>query len=105
MLATGPDSCGLAGGTARYTLGVGLQGFEQRLERLVEGTFNRAFRSGLQPVELGHRLTRVMDNGRTLGVNGQPVVPNNFGVYLSPADFERFSSFAEALARELAEAA
>jgi nucleotide-binding universal stress UspA family protein len=84
---------------------VGLQGFERRLERLVEGTFNKAFRSGLQPVEIGHRLTRVLDDGRTLGVNGRPVVPNNVGVYLSPADFERFSSFAEALARELAEAA
>jgi nucleotide-binding universal stress UspA family protein len=84
---------------------VGLQGFERRLERLVEGTFNKAFRSGLQPVEIGHRLTRVLDGGRTLGVNGRPVVANNVGVYLSPADFERFSSFAEALARELAEAA
>ena len=71
----------------------------------MEGTFNKAFRSGLQPVEIGHRVTRVLDDGRTLGVNGRPVAPNNIGVYLSPADFERFSSFAEALARELAEAA
>ena len=84
---------------------MGLQGFERRLERLVEGTFNKAFRSGLQPVEIGHRLTRVLDDGRALGVNGRPVAPNNVGVYLSPADFERFGSFAEALARELAEAA
>ena len=84
---------------------VGLQGFERRLERLVEGTFNKAFRSGLQPVEIGRRVTRVLDDGRTLGVNGRPVAPNNIGVYLSPTDFERFSSFAEALARELAEAA
>jgi hypothetical protein len=84
---------------------VGLQGFERRLERLVEGTFNKAFRSGLQPVEIGHRLTRVLDDGRALGVNGRPVAPNNIGVYLSPADFDRFHSFAEALARELAEAA
>ena len=71
----------------------------------MEGTFNKAFRSGLQPVEIGHRVTRVLDDGRTLGVNGRPVAPNNIGVYLSPADFERFNSFAEALARELAEAA
>ena len=84
---------------------MGLQGFERRLERLVEGTFNKAFRSGLQPVEIGHRVARVLDDGRTLGVGGRPVAPNNIGVYLSPADFERFSSFAEALARELAEAA
>ena len=84
---------------------MGLQGFERRLERLVEGTFNKAFRSGLQPVEIGHRVTRVLDAGRTLGVTGRPVAPNNVGVYLAPADFERFQSFAEALARELAEMA
>src|SRR5436190_16419216 len=84
---------------------VGIQGFERRLERLVEGGFSKAFRSGLQPVEIGHRVTRVLDAGRTLGVSGRPVAPNNIGVYLSPEDFERFSSFAEALARELAEAA
>jgi Protein of unknown function (DUF3662)/FHA domain len=83
---------------------VGLQGFERRLERLVEGTFNKAFRSGLQPVEIGHRIVRVLDNGRTLGVSGRFVAPNNIGVYLSPADAERFSSFSDALARELAEA-
>jgi hypothetical protein len=84
---------------------VGLQGFERRLERLVEGSFSKAFRSGLQPVEIGHRVTRVLDSGRTLGVGGRPVAPNNIGVYLSPADYERFSSFLEALARELAETA
>lgn len=84
---------------------MGLQGFERRLERLVEGTFNKAFRSGLQPVEIGHRIVRVLDAGRTLGVSGRHVAPNNIGVYLSPADGERFQSFAEALARELAEAA
>jgi hypothetical protein len=84
---------------------VGLQGFERRLERLVEGTFSKAFRSGLQPVEIGHRVTRELDAGRTIGVSGRAVAPNNIGVYLSPADFERFQSFAEALARELAEMA
>jgi len=41
----------------------------------------------------------------TTGVDGTLIAPNNVGVYLSPADFERFTSFAEALARELAEAA
>ena len=94
-----------AGGGAGTLAPVGLQGFERRLERLVEGGFSKAFRSGLQPVEIGHRLTRVLDDGRTLGVNGRTVAPNNVGVYLAPGDFERFRSFAEALARELAEAA
>ena len=37
---------------------MGLQQFEQRLERLIEGTVAKAFRGQLQPVELGKRLTR-----------------------------------------------
>jgi hypothetical protein len=44
---------------------VGLQGFERRLERMVEGAFARVFRSGLRPVELGRRLVREMDDGRS----------------------------------------
>ena len=40
---------------------MGLQRFERRLERLVEGGFGKAFRSGLQPVEIGRRLVREFD--------------------------------------------
>lgn len=84
---------------------MGLQRFERRLERLVEGTFSKAFRGGgLQPVEIGRRVGREMDAGRTLGVRGT-VAPNRFTVWLSSADLERFSGFHEALARELADAA
>ena len=83
---------------------MGLQGFEQRLERLVEGVFAKTFRSGLKPVEVGRRLTRDMDLHRTLGVNG-PLAPNHFTVALAAADSEQFESFAEVLTRELAEAA
>jgi len=82
-----------------------MQGFERRLEKLVEGTFGKAFRSGLQPVEVGRKVTRALDAERAVGVDGVPIAPNNIGVYLSPDDFERFSAFADALARELAEAA
>jgi hypothetical protein len=81
-----------------------LSGFERRLERLVEGAFAKAFRSGLQPVELGRRIARQMDAGRTLGVRG-PVSPNRFRVELARDDAERFKPFADALARELADAA
>ncbi len=81
-----------------------LSGFERRLERLVEGAFAKAFRSGLQPVELGRRIAREMDTGRTLGVRG-PVAPNHFRVSLAADDAARFESFAAVLARELADAA
>ena len=83
---------------------MGLQSFERRLERLVEGVFAKAFRSGLQPVELGRRLTREMDARRAVGVRGV-IAPNVFEFALAPADLERVSPFADALVRELADAA
>ena len=61
---------------------VGLQGFERRLERMVEGAFARAFKSGLRPVELGRRLVREMDDNRSVDVRGRTVVPNHFTVQL-----------------------
>ena len=82
---------------------MGLKQFEQRLERLVEGVFAKTFRSGLEPVELGRRLTREMDMERVVGVNGR-VAPNHFEISLGPDDCRRFASVSEALTRELAEA-
>ena len=82
---------------------MGLQQFEERLERLVEGTLAKPFRTNLQPVEIGRRLTREMDLHRRVGVRGL-IAPNVFTVSLSPTDADRFSSFIEALIRELAEA-
>lgn len=83
---------------------MGLQQFEERLERLVEGTLAKPFRSNLQPVEIGRRLTREMDLHRRVGVRGL-IAPNSFAVTLATADVERFSNFIDALCRELAEAA
>jgi hypothetical protein len=83
---------------------MGLQQFEQRLERLVEGAFAKTLRGGLQPIEIARRLTREMDLRRRVGVNGL-ISPNAFMVMLSEADAERFDSFADALARELGDAA
>jgi len=82
---------------------VGLHGFERRLEALVEGVFSRAFRSGLQPVEIGRRLAREVDDRRTVGVHGI-IAPNRFTVHLSEDDRERFSAFEEAMVSELTDA-
>jgi FHA domain-containing protein len=81
---------------------MGLQRFERRLERLVEGGFGKAFRSGLQPVEIGRRLVRELDSGRQLGVRGT-VAPNHFVVRVSDTDLARFEGFHEALVAELSE--
>ncbi len=83
---------------------MGLQQFERRLERLVEGAFAKAFRGELQPVELGRRLTREMDLHRTVSVRGL-VAPNSFQIGLAAEDYERFGGFVDVLAQELAEAA
>lgn len=83
---------------------MGLQQFEQRLERMVEGAFSKGLRGGLQPVEIGRRLTREMDLLRRVGVRGL-IAPNFFVVTLSPEDAERFRSFVDVLARELGDAA
>ena len=81
---------------------MGLQRFERRLERLVEGGFGKAFRTGLQPVEIGRRLVRELESGRSLGVRGT-VAPNRFTVRISEADRARFEGFQDALVTELTE--
>lgn len=82
---------------------MGLQQVERRLERLVEGVFSKAFRGGLQPVELARRLTREVDAHRSVSARGT-VAPNHAVITLSEIDAQRFESFADALVRELEEA-
>jgi hypothetical protein len=83
---------------------MGLQSFERRLERFVEGAFARVFRSGLQPVEIGRRLTREMDLRRTVAPRGV-LAPNDFSVLLSQSDRSRFAPIEEELVKELTEVA
>lgn len=79
---------------------MGVRGFEQRLERLVEGGFARAFRTGLQPVEIARKLLRAVDAGRTVGVHG-PIAPNHVLVALSSDDARRFDEYADVIEHEL----
>ena len=78
-----------------------LRNFEDRLERLVEGIFARASRSGLQPVELGRRLVKEMDASRTLDVRGRTLAPNRFVIRISADDQERFAQVQQSLTQEL----
>ena len=84
---------------------MGIKGFEGRLERAVEGTFSRLFRSGLSPVEFGRKLVREMDANRTVGVDGRTLVPNAFTFRISVADDEQLADLLGTLRRELADAA
>ena len=79
-----------------------LKSFEDRLERLVEGMFSRAFKSGLQPVEVGRRLIREMDASRTVDVSGRALAPNRFVIRMSEEDYGRFLDVQQSLIAELA---
>jgi hypothetical protein len=83
---------------------MGLESFERRLERFVEGAFARVFRSGLQPVEISRRLTREMDLRRTVAPRGV-LAPNEFSVLLSQADRSRFAPIEGEIVAELVEVA
>lgn len=78
-----------------------LRHFERRVEGAVEGLFARAFRSGVQPVELGKRLVRAVEDSRTVGVN-RVYVHNVYVFELSQRDRERFADYEHDLANELA---
>jgi hypothetical protein len=62
------------------------------------------FRSGLQPVEIGRRLTREMDLRRAVAPRGV-LAPNTFKVVLSTADRAKFEAFEQELVKELVEVA
>ena len=84
---------------------VGIRSFEQRVERMVEGTFARVFKSDVRPVEIARRITKEMDNNRSVGVHGETVVPNHYWVFLSQSDYDEFQEVSSTLNRELADAA
>jgi hypothetical protein len=75
--------------------------FESGLAALVEGTFGRAFRSEIRPVELARRLAKEMDAHRTTSLQ-RTYVPNEFIVWLSARDRERYRGMEGAVIEELA---
>jgi FhaA, N-terminal domain/FHA domain len=77
-----------------------LRAIEQKLEALFEGIFGRAFRTNVQPVELARKLAKEMDDHRTISVS-RVYVPNEYTIYLSPADREQFASYEDNLKGEL----
>lgn len=73
---------------------------ESKIAGLVEGTFSRAFRSEVRPVEIARKLAREMEEHKSLSVS-RVYVPNEYAVYLSPADRERFIDLEDELVQEL----
>ena len=78
-----------------------LRQLEEKLAGLVEGTFSRAFKSEVRPVEIARKLAREMDQHKVHSVR-RNYVPNEFTVWLSPQDREQFSGWEDELRDELA---
>lgn len=78
-----------------------LDRFEQRLDRMVNGAFARAFKAEVQPVEIAAALQREMTDHAAVVSRGRTVVPNVYSVDLSPHDFERLSVHKDTLTNEL----
>jgi len=79
-----------------------LERFEGFVERLMEGSFARLFRSPIQPAEIAKRLEREMEAHPTISV-GQTYVPNHYEVTLHKEDYAEFEPFRHSLEHNMAE--
>src|SRR4051794_13403524 len=77
-----------------------LRSLEEKIAGLVEGTFGRVFRSEVRPVELARKLAKEMDEHRTVSVS-RTYVPNEYVVWLSPPDRERYEGVEQSVIDEL----
>jgi hypothetical protein len=78
-----------------------LKSLESKIAGVVEGTFSRVFRSEVRPLEIARKLAREMEEHQ-YGTLSRTYVPNEYRVYLSSRDRERFETYEDALADELA---
>ncbi len=77
-----------------------LKSVETMIASLVEGTFGRLFRTEVRPMELARKLAREMDAHRTVSVS-RVYVPNEYAVWLSAADRERYEGVEHEVIEEL----
>jgi hypothetical protein len=77
-----------------------LRRFEGQLEKIFEGSFTKAFKSGVQPLEIARKLMRTVDDERVMGI-GETLAPNFYNVSLSPVDYDRLSGYLDRLGSEM----
>src|SRR3954465_4517408 len=77
-----------------------LRSLESKLAGLVEGTFSRAFKSEVRPIEIARKLTKEMDEHKVHSL-ARAFAPNEYTVFLSPEDREQCEGVEGELATEL----
>lgn len=79
-----------------------LRDMEQFFEKHIEGLFRKHFATGIQPVEVGKKLVRAMEENLQISVT-KTYAPNHYIVDLNPQDQNRLQSLAVSLTAELAQ--
>lgn len=77
-----------------------LDSFEKGLERAVNGAFAKAFKSGLQPLEVTAALRNELDTKAAVVARDRILVPNRFTVRVAPNDHERLENLGPTLIDE-----
>jgi hypothetical protein len=77
-----------------------LRNLETKLAELVEGTFSRAFKSEVRPVEIARKLAKEMDDHRVQSLS-RTYAPNEYVVWLSEEDRAQFEGYEDDLRSEL----
>src|SRR3954452_5504107 len=78
-----------------------LRSLESKLAGLVEGTFSRAFKSEVRPIEIARKLVKEMDEHKVHSLS-RVFAPNEYTVFLSPEDRQQFEGVEDELADDLA---
>ena len=76
---------------------------ENKIEKLVEGTFAKFFSSELKPVEISRKIVREIELNRSIGVQGDHLAPNDFDVAISESDYSNLIKAKEPLEQDLEE--
>ena len=77
-----------------------LDSFEKGLERVVNGAFAKAFKSGLQPLEVTAALRRELDTKAAVVARDRILVPNRFVVRLAKGDYAEMTRLGPSLIDE-----
>ena len=81
-----------------------LDSLESRLDKLVNGSFSKAFKAGIEPTELGAVLQQELD-AKASDVQGKLTVPNIFIIDLGADDYSRLQAYLVPLGAELSKLA
>ncbi len=79
-----------------------LKDLEEKLERFIEGTSARAFKSDLQSAELGRRLIKELEMTRKVDPNGNALAANKYMLRVSSKDHKQITAADGELQKELA---